>query len=237
MRYAVLHALKHKLDRIIFIIPFTSIIEQNAQAVKDLFESESELQDMVLEHHSSIEPEMQTWQSKIYTENWELPIVFTTSVQVLESLFSGGTRGIRRLHTMANAILVFDEIQAIPYKCIRLFCHAINFLNGQCGSTVILCSATQPTLDKLPKSERGSLNLAQIHEIMSAPETLYNSLKRVSVVPLIKPNGYSIDESSELILDKFTQAKSCLVIGIQKNGSKISTYNAQKKWIRTLFSI
>jgi CRISPR-associated endonuclease/helicase Cas3 len=109
LRFALHHAQKHKLDRIIFVIPFTSIIDQNAQVVRDILETETnEKERIVLEHHSNLMPEMQNWKNKILTESWDAPIIYTTSVQLLETLFGGGTRSARRMHQLANSVIVFD---------------------------------------------------------------------------------------------------------------------------------
>ena len=83
-------------------------------------------------------------EKKILSENWDAPVIYTTNVQLLETLFGAGTRGARRMHQLANAVIVFDEIQTFPVNCIHLFCNAINFLVEHCGSTVVLCTATQP---------------------------------------------------------------------------------------------
>ena len=104
----------------------------------------------MLEQHSNLEPEVQTWQSKLIMDNWNAPIVFTTMVQFLESCFGGGTKGVRRLHQLSRAVLIFDEIQTLPINCYYLFCNSINFLTRYTNSTAVLCTATQPVLDNLP---------------------------------------------------------------------------------------
>lgn len=117
--------------------------------------------DWVLEQHSNLEPDVQTWQSKLIMDNWNAPIVFTTMVQFLESCFGGGTKGVRRLHQLSRAVLIFDEIQTLPISCYYLFCNAINFLTRHANSTAVLCTATQPVLDNLPIEHNGSLNPQQ----------------------------------------------------------------------------
>ena len=92
----------------------------------------------MLEHHSNLTPEEQTWRAKILSENWDAPVVFTTSVQLLETLFGGGTRGARRMHQLARSVIIFDEAQTIPLRCIHLFNNAINLLVELCGSSVVL---------------------------------------------------------------------------------------------------
>ena len=138
----------------IYAIPFTSIIDQNADVVRKILEpAGTEQGSVVLEHHSNLTPEEQTWKSKILSENWDAPVIYTTNVQLLETLFGAGTRGARRMHQLANAVLVFDEIQTLPINCIHLFCNAINFLVEHCGSTVVLCTATQPLLNRVEPSK------------------------------------------------------------------------------------
>ena len=104
------------LDRIIYIIPYTSIIDQNAKAVREILGDK-----WVLEHHSNLDPEQQTWQNKLLSENWDKPIVFTTMVQFLDAWFGGGTRGARHIHPMTHSVLIFDEIQTLPVKCVHCF--------------------------------------------------------------------------------------------------------------------
>ncbi|NTU74397.1 CRISPR-associated endonuclease Cas3'', partial [Candidatus Roizmanbacteria bacterium] len=129
LRFALHHARIYKMDRVIYIIPFTSIIDQNALVARQILEHEGVTPgSIVLEHHSNLTPEQQTWRSKVISENWDAPIVFTTTVQFLETLFGSGTRGARRMHQLANSVLIFDEIQTLPVNCIHLFNNAINFL-------------------------------------------------------------------------------------------------------------
>ncbi len=214
LRFALHHAARRKLDRIIYVIPFTSIIEQNAQVVRDILEPVGVPADhgkIVLEHHSSVTPEQQTWREKILCENWDTPVVYTTMVQFLETLFGAGTRGARRMHQLANAVLIFDEVQTLPIKCIHLFNNAINFLTEQCNSTVVLCSATQPLLHRV-SPEKGAIRLAAQHEIMPDVHKLFADLKRVTVRDQRKPSGWSAIEAARLALDEVVRAGSCLVI-------------------------
>ena len=92
-----------------------------------------------MEHHSNLTPDEETARQKVLSENWDAPIVLTTNVQVLEALFGSGTQGARRMHQLANAVIIFDEVQTLPVKCVQLFNTAVNFLVNNCGSTVVLC--------------------------------------------------------------------------------------------------
>ncbi|PKL50922.1 MAG: CRISPR-associated endonuclease Cas3'' [Candidatus Riflebacteria bacterium HGW-Riflebacteria-2] len=201
LRYALHHAAKHKLDRIVYVIPYTSIIEQNAQEIRKIFEFEGEdFSSWVLEHHSNLEAEQQTWQSKLLAENWDAPIVVTTMVQFLEAWFGSGTRSVRRLHQMANSVLIFDEVQTVPVRCVHMFCNALNFITMFGKSTALLCTATQPVLNELHKPDKGQLVLAANHELVgdkSRVEQLFAELKRVEILNRCKEPGWNLEELSE----------------------------------------
>ncbi len=214
LRFALNHAQQRGLDRIIYVIPFTSIIDQNAQVVREILEPGDQPADrgkVVLEQHASITPEQQTWREKILCENWDSPIVFTTMVQFLESLFGAGTRGARRMHQLANSVLIFDEIQTLPIKCVHLFNNAINFLAEQCNSTIVLCTATQPLLHQV-SANKGAIRLAPQHEIMPDVQKLFDDLKRVEVRDRRKPGGWQYSEIAQLALDELMRSGSSLVI-------------------------
>ena len=232
LRYALHHAQKHNLDRIIYIIPYTSIIDQNAQAVREILG-----EDWVLEHHSNLEPEKQSWQDKLLSENWDKPIVFTTMVQFLDAWFGGGTRGARHIHPMTNAVLIFDEIQTLPVKCVHLFCNVLNWLTAFGKSTAVLCTATQPLLGEsglqnFPEGKResiaarGLLKQPAHAEIMGTDEQreeLYQKLSRVEIRFNEKAGGWNVKEAGAFLLKHFQTTPSCLFI--------VNT----KKWAQELY--
>lgn len=216
LRFAVQHAKRHNLDRIVYIIPFTSIIEQNAQEVRGILEEKlsdgSYVGDWVLEQHSNLEPDVQTWQSKLIMDNWNAPIVFTTMVQFLESCFGGGTKGVRRLHQLSHAVLIFDEIQTLPINCYYLFCNVINFLTQYANTTAVLCTATQPVLNQLPIEQNGSLNPAtEIVGDRSQLAELFNILKRVDIHDDTE-QSQDLDRLTKYTSEKFSKFGSTLVI-------------------------
>ena len=232
LRYALHHAQKHNLDSIIYIIPYTSIIDQNAQAVREILG-----EDWVLEHHSNLEPEKQSWQDKLLSENWDKPIVFTTMVQFLDAWFGGGTRGARHIHPMTTAVLIFDEIQTLPVKCVHLFCNVLNWLTTFGKSTAVLCTATQPLLGEsglrnFPEDKResiasrGLLRLSEDAEIMGKHQDLdklFDELSRVEIQFNEKVGGWNVEEAGEFLLEQFQTASSCLFI--------VNT----KKWAQELY--
>ena len=252
LRYALHHAQKHHLDRIIYIIPYTSIIDQNAEEVRkiyclDLKEDDngefhscrecSECEKWVLEHHSNLEPEKQNWQDKLLSENWDKPIVFTTMVQFLDAWFGGGTRGVRHIHPMTNSVLIFDEIQTLPVKCVHLFCNVLNWLTTFGKSTAVLCTATQPLLGEsglqnFPEGKResiaasGLLRLSENAEIMGKHQDLdklFADLSRVEIRFNEKAGGWNVAEAGAFLLEQFQTTQSCLFI--------VNT----KKWAQELY--
>ena len=230
MRYALHHAKKHKLDHIIYIIPYTSIIEQNAQVIRNILEQDGDEYPWVLEHHSNLEPEQQTWQSKLSSENWDAPVIFTTMVQFLEVMFGGGTRGARRMHNLANSVIIFDEIQSLPINCVHLFCNGLQFLTDYANTTAILCTATQPLLGKVNPTY-GALSITEKNELVPDAEMLFKELKRVNIRDMTRTEGWTEDEIADLALDQLHEKDNCLVIVNIKDWAK-RLYNRCQSQIR-----
>lgn len=216
LRFALHHAKKHNLERIIYVIPYTSIIDQNASKVAKIFNAVSN--EIVLEHHSNLVPEKDTWRNRILSENWDAPIVFTTSVQLLETLFGGGTRSVRRMHQLAKSVIIFDEIQTLPIKTVHLFNNAINFLTHLCSSTVVFCTATQPLLHGVDSS-KGAVPYSNALEIVDFPP-LFDALKRVDVQNCLKNGGWSDEDITERIRMLLHEKGSVLVVTNTKTNSK-----------------
>lgn len=211
LRFALHHAKEHKMDRIIYVIPYTSIIDQNAAVVRSIFENENTIETIVLEHHSNLTPERDTWRSKILSENWGAPIIYTTAVQFLETLFASGTRGARRMHQLANAVIIFDEIQTLPIRTTHLFNNAINFLVGQCGSTALFCTATQPILNQVNK-DRGAAQFSSQPEMIPDVSGLFGTLRRVEVADIRKNGGWQDEEIAGRAIQELGECGSVLII-------------------------
>jgi CRISPR-associated endonuclease/helicase Cas3 len=223
LRFALHHAKEHGMDRIIYVIPFTSIIDQNAQVVREILEPKECPEDtgkIVLEHHSNIGADAQSWKEKLLTENWDAPVVFTTMVQFLEALFGAGTRGARRMHQLAESVIVFDEIQTLPIKCVHLFNNTINFLVNYGGSTVVLCTATQPLLGSVDE-KKGTLKLSEKNELMPNVGKLFVDLKRVYVHDCRKSSGWTYPEMAALAVEQVKENGSCLVVVNMKKAARI----------------
>ena len=227
LRFALNHAAYHKMDRVFYIIPFTSIIDQNADEVRKILEDKDDkgkyLDRVVLEHHSNLTPEEETKRQNLLSENWDAPIVFTTQVQLLETLFGSGTRSVRRMHQLANSIIIFDEVQTIPVRCVHMFNIALRFLVNNCGASVILCTATQPLLDKIEPIHR-SLSISPKQKMIQDEMKLFRKLKRVEVFDVRKEKDpWSENEVADLAEKELQEMGSVLII-VNKKDSARSLY-------------
>lgn len=174
MAFALRHAARHDLRRVIYVLPFTSIIEQNAEVFRDALGDPHGR--IVLEHHSSTDPDNEDSRYRLACENWDAPIVVTTSVQFLESLFASRTSRCRKLHRIARSVIVLDEAQTLPVEMLRPTLAAIDELCRNYSCTVVLCSATQPAVEQRDGFEIGFKNVC---EIVPDPAAMARDLERV----------------------------------------------------------
>ncbi len=203
LRYALEHAKEFNKERIFYIIPFTTIIDQNAKDIKDILGRK----DIILEHHSNLVVDDKE-EHELLIERWDSPIIFTTMVQFLNTLFSDGTQSIRRMHNLTNSVIIFDEIQTIPIKCISMFNDAINFLSNICNATIILSTATQPLLSATEKP----LQLSKNPDMVPNIHNRFAQLKRVNLNDKRIVGGYSMDSLKEFVLDKMEYVENVLVV-------------------------
>jgi CRISPR-associated endonuclease/helicase Cas3 len=232
LRFALHHAHRWSMDRVIYVSPYISIADQNAEVVREVLEpKESDFASIVLEHHSNLTEEKESWRGSVLAENWDAPVVFTTAVQVLEALFGGGTRSVRRLHALTKAVIVFDEVQTIPIRTIHLFNNAVNFLVEQCGASVVLCTATQPLLDRVVKA-KGAMK--QGTELMPNPPKLFRDLRRYETFDKTnKLGGWSAAEVSAFAMDEMRGYGSCLVI-VNTKRDALAIYAQWKEQLKAL---
>lgn len=178
--FALDHALRHGLRRLVYVIPYMSIVEQTAAVFRTVLGDD----DAVLEHHSAFDvsdlDETETEQRRIASASWDVPIVVTTAVQFFESLYAARKKRCRKLHALAGSVIVIDEAQTMPLGFLRPCLAALSELMANYGATVVLCTATQPALTRaqgFPAPEA----LEGAREIAPDPEALYAALKRVTV--------------------------------------------------------
>jgi len=183
LRYALKHAILHKKDRIIYVVPFTTILEQNARAVRDIIGD----QHRVLEHHGNVfdahilDQDVDYYGHPLHKrlqlarDNWDYPIIFTTMVQFLDTFYGKGTRKTRRLHNLMNSVIIFDEVQSVPFQHYHLFNEAVNFLHYIGNSSILLCTATQPAVLDM----RYPVHLKECHEIITGLDQVIEAFDRV----------------------------------------------------------
>ena len=188
LAFALKHAVTSHLDRVIFVIPYTSIIEQNADVFRDAVGA-----DAVIEHHSNFDPrrkkagrdeadpagdEPLAKRQELACENWDAPLVVTTNVQFFESLFASRSSRCRKLHNIAKSVVILDEAQMLPPEILRPCLEALRELYESYGTTVVLCTATQPAL---AKSDEFPWGLDQPREIVKDVPGLFTALTRTRV--------------------------------------------------------
>lgn len=184
-RYALSHALKYQKKRIIYVVPYVTIIEQNAQEIRDIIQDDGH----ILEHHSNVlffkedgndevEEDATVRKLRLAKDNWDSPIIFTSMVQFLNVFYASGTQNIRRLHNLSDAVIIFDEVQKVPTHCISLFNDALNYLNEKMNTSILLCTATQPALGELKRQ----LNIKSDSEVVSDLKEIEKAFKRVKIM-------------------------------------------------------
>jgi CRISPR-associated endonuclease/helicase Cas3 len=187
LSFALRHAVHHDQVRIIYVIPYTSIIEQTSEVLSKIFGS-----DCILEHHSNVDLTRETLRATLATENWDYPIVVTTSVQFFESLYAARTSKCRRLHNIAHSVVIIDEAQLIPPEKLVPCASALNELTRNYGTTILLSTATQPRIEGLDKAT----------EIIPSSMKLSQRLSRVDVTfPEDLSRCYSWHEISSALIE------------------------------------
>lgn len=205
MAFALEHAKAHGLRRVIYVIPFTSIIEQNAAEFRKAFGALGEA--AVLEHHSSFDDaRLQGENSKdklrLASENWDMPVVVTTAVQFFESLFADRSSRCRKLHNIAGSVIILDEAQMLPLNLLLPIMQAIKELAQNYHCSVVMCTATQPAVQAENGFYRGFEN---VREIAPKPTALFDKLRRTTVQHI----GTQTDTD---LLAKFAEHPQMLVI-------------------------
>ena len=175
MAFALEHARRHGLQRVVVAVPYTAILEQNAAVYRAVFAAFGD--DAVVEHHSALDPNRETWRNKLASENWDAPIVVTTTVQLFESLFARRSSRCRKLHRLARAVIVLDEAQSLPPELLPTILDGIRELTDHYGATVVSCTATQPALDHHPR--RLPCGLTAMREIVPSDLRAFERLRRV----------------------------------------------------------
>lgn len=207
MAFGLDHAIRWGHRRIIYVIPYTSIIEQNADVFRKIFGD-----DIILEHHSNYEPKKEDYRSRLASENWDAPIVVTTNVQFFESLFAYRSSRSRKLHNIAGSVIVLDEVQSLPSELLLPCLEAIRELASHYNCSIVLCSATQPAIGFREDFTKG---LENVREIVCEPDILHTQMKRVKVENLKK-------QSNEQIIQRIVSCEQVLcIVNTKKQARKL----------------
>ena len=183
LAFALEHAQAHGQRRVIYAIPYTSIIEQTADVFRGVFAALGD--EVLVEHHSQAESDaaQETARSRLACENWDAPLIVTTNVQLFESLFAAKTSRCRKLHRIAGSVIVLDEAQQLPPMFLQPILDVLNLLAQHYGVTVLLCTATQPALASTAyfDANKNLRGLTNVREIIANPDALFAALNRVRV--------------------------------------------------------
>jgi CRISPR-associated endonuclease/helicase Cas3 len=207
LAFGLEHAKRHNLNRIIYVIPYTSIIEQNADVFRAAVGA-----DQVVEHHSSLDEDDLTSKSRLATENWDAPVIVTTSVQFFESLFAAKSSRCRKLHNIVNSVVILDEAQLVPVDYLAPILETMQLLVEHYHVSFVISTATQPAFGKRMVDGIPFKGLENIREIMGDRDDvreLYNSLKRVRVE---LPEDPYITSSWEEIAKELLQYEQVLCV-------------------------
>lgn len=207
LRFAIEYCRKNNMNKIIYVAPYMSILEQNSDEIRNISGDEN-----FLEHHSNVIQEINNAEElaeyELRTEKWDSPVIATTMVQFFNSLFLGKTSSVRRMHRLSRAVIIIDEVQSVPLKCVNLFNLVVNFLTKICGSTVVLCSATQPAFE--------DVEYPLLRDTLSSMTGEYcrdfELFRRTELVSNISKAGYTYEESADFCYEKYLESKSLLVV-------------------------
>jgi len=192
LAFGLVHALKHRLRRVVFAVPYTSITDQTAREYRSIFGD-----DAILEHHSQMEqPETgesqgrATVRHRLSTENWDSPIIVTTTVQLFESMFARRPGKVRKLHNLAKSVIVLDEVQTLPVELLETTLEGLRTLVSEYGCTVVLCTATQPAYERTPVLNRLG-NVKPIEIVPQYARHFKDLESRVRYIPRSEPLSWA----------------------------------------------
>ena len=187
--------------------PYNSVLEQNASEIREAIGKP----DIVLEHHCNVVQENDEDEERYrqLSESWDCPVIVTTAVQLLNSLYSSSKMSLRRMHVLCNSVIIFDEVQAFPVKCTELFNLAVNFLTSFCSTTVVLCSATQPSLAKIPQNR-----VLESKEMIENPPIYVQAFKRTNIIDKtqLKSGGLEVEDLLDFVEELIPKQNKILII-------------------------
>lgn len=207
MRFAINYCKSHGKDRIFYIAPYQSILEQNSDVLKEIIGEK-----YLLEHHSDIVAKMQNDEEiaeyELRSDKWDVPVIATTLVQFLNTLFLDRLDSVRRMHRLCNSVIIIDEVQSIPTKCVSLFNLGMNFISEIGRSCIVLCSATQPTFERVNHSLKIDKNGSMTGDYSGD----FLEFKRNQILPMIRRGGYSYEQAADFCIGKYIEEGNILFV-------------------------
>ena len=210
LRYAVNCAKENGKERIFYIAPYKSILEQNADDIRKALNIHDDA--ILLEHHSDVVIDGKETEEieryRLLTQRWESPVILTTAVQFLNTLFDGRSSCVRRMHSLANSVIILDEFQAFPVKCTGMLNAALNFLAYACGCAVVLCTATQPNSEELPVP----VVFGKPAQMTQNLEEIFAAFRRTRVVDKTSDGPLSGEQLADFALERTESCDNLLMI-------------------------
>lgn len=207
LRFAVEQCKRFGKERIFYVAPFMSILEQNSDVIREIVGEEN-----FLEHYSdfaqSFDDKEELSEYELRTDKWDSPVISTTLVQFLNSIFSNKTASVRRFHRLANSVIIIDEVQAIPIKCVNLFNLAMNYISSICGATVILCTATQPCFN----NTAFPIEFDEDMEMNPDFKEDFIHFHRTELISAFRAEQYTYEETADFCAQRFDENGNILIV-------------------------
>ena len=218
LRYALNCAKQNDKERIFYIAPYKSILDQNAEEIRNALKIHDDA--VLLEHHGDVVIDDDTAETakryRLLTQRWNSPIILTTAVQFLNTLFDGRSSCVRRMHSLANSVIILDEFQAFPVKCTDMLHAALDFLAYACNCTVVLCTATQPESEEIPVPIIAGKPFQMTTQLSEA----FASFHRTRTVDKTSDGPLSGEQLADFVLARLTSCDNLLIIFNTKSAAK-----------------
>lgn len=212
MRYALNCAKECGKERVLYVAPYKSVLEQNAGDIRDALHLQGDDPSILLEHHSDIFiPPEEKEKQKLYqslVQRWNAPLILTTTVQFLNTLFSGKNSSVRRMHALANSVIILDEVQAIPVKCTYILNCALNFLAYVCNCSIVLCTATQPSASTLDYP----VLLSEPAQMTQNLEETFETFRRTEIIDKTDKEAFTTETLAEFCAQRLKNRENLLVV-------------------------
>ena len=219
LRFAIEYCKRNKMEKIFYIAPFMSILEQNSAHIEEIAGS-----DCFLEHYSdAMQQKYETLDDNEYhdyelrTELWDSPVIATTMVQFLDTLFLDKTASVRRMHRFSKSVIIIDEVQSVPRACIYPFNLAMNFLSKICGAAIVLCSATQPPFETMPAYP---ILLDENSGMTGDTKEDFDVFARTKIIPKLNEGKYTYTMAADFVLECLKGNGSVLFVANTKDAAR-----------------